>query len=55
MNKNFALFYPQALLDNLLFVTSSLVTIVTDHGIKLVSKCARGINEQLLKNSAADV
>ena len=34
---------------------SYLVTIETDHHYKLVSKCARGINEQLQKTSGPDV
>ena len=35
-------------------MTSYLVTIATDHHL-LVSKCARGMNEQLLKTSGIDV
>ena len=34
---------------------SYLVTVETDHHYKLVSKCARGINEQVLRTSGADV
>ena len=41
-------------LDHLLLMTSYLVTIATDHHL-LVSKCARGMNEQLLKTSGIDV
>ena len=40
-------------LDHMLLITSYLVTIATDH--QLVSKCVRGMNEQLLKMSGTDV
>ena len=39
--------------DHLLLMTSYLVTIETDR--HWTSKCARGMNEQLLKTSGADV
>ena len=41
--------FTQKWLDHLLLMTSYLVTIATDH------HCARGMNEQLLKTSGADV
>ena len=41
--------------NHLLRMKSYLVTIETDHHYKLVSKCARGINEQLQKTSGPDV
>ena len=41
--------------DHLVLMTLYLVTIVNGHHFKLASKCARGINEQLLKTSGADV
>ena len=43
--------FTQKWLDHPLFMTSYLVTIVTDHH----SKCLRGINKQLLKASGANV
>ena len=46
--------FTQKWLDHLLLMTSYLVTIATDHHL-LVSKCARGMNEQLLKTSGTDV
>ena len=45
--------FTQNWLDHLLLVTSYLVTIATI--TTLVSKCARGINEQPLKTSGTDV
>ena len=43
-------------LDHLVLMASSLVTIATDHyWTQTVSKCARGMIEQLLKTSGADV
>ena len=46
--------FTQKWLDHLLLMTSYLVTIKTDI-TDLDSKCARGMNEQLLKTSGADV
>ena len=53
--KKNCIFTPKRL-DHLLLMASSLVTIATDHNwTQNVSKCGRGMNEQLLKTSGADI